>query len=50
MCDGARVGLIVAATYVSVIDDAKRFRNAHTVAAYLGLVPGEATTGVIDVN
>ena len=39
------VGLIVAATYVSVIDDAKRFRNAHTVAAYLGLVPGEATTG-----
>jgi transposase len=39
------VGLIVAATYVSVIDDAKRFRNAHAVAAYLGLVPGEATTG-----
>ena len=23
----------------------KRFRNAHAVAAYLGLVPGEATTG-----
>ncbi len=39
------VGLIVAATYVSVIDDAKRLRNAHTVAAYLGLVFGEATTG-----
>jgi len=39
------VGLIVAATYVSVIDEAKRFRNAHAVAAYLGLVPGEATTG-----
>ena len=39
------VGLIVAATYVSVIDDAKRFRNAHAVSAYLGLVPGEATTG-----
>jgi transposase len=39
------VGLIVAATYVSVIHDAKRFRNAHAVAAYLGLVPGEATTG-----
>jgi transposase len=39
------VGLIVAATYVSVIDDAKRFRNAQAVAAYLGLVPGEATTG-----
>jgi len=39
------VGLIVAATYVSVIDEAGRFRNAHAVAAYLGLVPSEATTG-----
>ena len=39
------VGLIVAATYVSVIDDAKRFKNAHAVGAYLGLVPSEATTG-----
>jgi transposase len=39
------VGLIVAATFVSVIDDAKRFRNAHAVGAYLGLVPSEATTG-----
>lgn len=39
------VGLIVAATYVSVIDDAKRFKNANAVGAYLGLVPSEATTG-----
>lgn len=39
------VALIVAATFVSVIDDAKRFRNAHAVGAYLGLVPGESTTG-----
>jgi transposase len=39
------VGLIVAATFVSVIDDAKRFRNAHAVSAYLGLVPSETTTG-----
>ena len=39
------VGLIVAATYVSVIDEAQRFRNAHAVAAYLGLVPSESTTG-----
>ena len=37
--------LIVAATFVSVIDEAKRFRNAHAVSAYLGLVPGENTTG-----
>ena len=39
------VGLIVAATFVSVIDEAKRFKNAHAVGAYLGLVPSEATTG-----
>jgi transposase len=39
------VGVIVAATFVSVIDDAKRFRNGHAVSAYLGLVPGENTTG-----
>jgi transposase len=39
------VALIVAATFVSVIDDAKRFHNAHAVSAYLGLVPGENTTG-----
>ena len=39
------VGLIVAATYVSVIDQAQRFKNAHSVSAYLGLVPGENTTG-----
>jgi transposase len=39
------VALIVACTFVSVIDEAKRFRNAHAVGAYLGLVPGEMTTG-----
>jgi transposase len=39
------VGLIVGATFISVLDDAKRFRNAHAVGAYLGLVPGENTTG-----
>jgi transposase len=39
------VGLVIATTFVSVIDDAKRFRNAHAVGAYLGLVPSENTTG-----
>jgi transposase len=39
------VGLIVAASLVSVLDDAKRFRNAHQVQSYLGLVPGEDTSG-----
>jgi transposase len=31
------VGLIVAAAFISVIDEAKRFRRAHQVEAYLGL-------------
>jgi len=39
------VGLIVASTFVSVIDEAKRFKNAQAVGAYLGLVPSESTSG-----
>jgi len=39
------VGLIVASTFVSVIDEAKRFKNAQAVGAYLGLAPSESTTG-----
>ncbi len=39
------VGLIVAAQFVSVIDEAGRFGNAHQVESYLGLVPSEDTTG-----
>lgn len=39
------VGLIVAATFVSVIDEARRFRDAHAVGSYLGLVPSERSTG-----
>jgi transposase len=39
------VGLIVAATFISVIDDPRRFSSAHAVSAYLGLVPSESTTG-----
>jgi transposase len=39
------VGLIVAAAFVSVIDDAHRFKNAHEVEAYLGLVPSEDSSG-----
>jgi transposase len=36
---------VVAAAFVSVVDDAKRFRDAHEVEAYLGLVPSEYTSG-----
>jgi transposase len=39
------VGPVVAATFVSVLDEAGRFRRAHHVEAYLGLVPSENTTG-----
>jgi transposase len=39
------VGLIVASAFVSVVDDAKRFVNAHQVESYLGLVPREHSTG-----
>lgn len=39
------VGSIVAASFVSVIDDARRFHSAHDVESYLGLVPSEDTTG-----
>lgn len=35
------VGPIVAAGFISVIDNAKRFENAHQVESYLGLVPSE---------
>jgi transposase len=39
------VGPMVAASFVSVLDDAKRFRGGHHLESYLGLVPGEDTTG-----
>ncbi len=44
LCTTPGVGLIVAAAFVSVIDEAKRFRHAHQVEAYLGLVPSEHTS------
>jgi transposase len=39
------VGPVVAAAFVAVIDQADRFRRAHHVEAYIGLVPGENSTG-----
>jgi transposase len=42
------VSLIVAAMFVAVIDQAKRFRSARQVAAYLGLVPREDSSGKRD--
>lgn len=40
-----RVGVVLAAAFVSVIDDASRFRSAAQVASYLGLVPKENSSG-----
>jgi transposase len=39
------VGPIVAASFVSVIDDAHRFQRAHQVESYLGLTPSEDSSG-----
>ncbi len=39
------VGPTIAASFVSVIDDAKRFRSPHHVESYVGLVPSENTSG-----
>jgi transposase len=41
----SHVNVITAAVFVSVIDDAHRFSNAHQVGAYLGLVPSENSSG-----
>ena len=39
------VGPVVAASFVSVLDEAKRFSSAHHVESYLGLVPSEDSSG-----
>ena len=36
---------MTAATFVVAIDEASRFRRAHEVGAYLGLVPRELSSG-----
>jgi transposase len=39
------VGTVVAACFVAVLDDAKRFSRAHKVESYVGLVPSEDSSG-----
>lgn len=39
------VGPVTAARFVAALDDVVRFPNAASVASYLGLIPGENTTG-----
>jgi len=38
-------GPTIAAAFVSVIDDAQRFRSPHQVESYVGLVPSEDSSG-----
>ena len=39
------VGPVTAATFVATLDSAARFAGPHQVAAYLGLVPSEHSSG-----
>ena len=39
------VGPVTSARFVAALDDVDRFPNAASVASYLGLIPGENTTG-----
>jgi transposase len=39
------VGPVTAAAFLAAIDDAQRFRHAHQLEAYLGLVPREFSSG-----
>ena len=40
-----QVGPITALAFVAALDDVHRFRNAHQVESYLGLVPRERSSG-----
>jgi transposase len=39
------VGPVTAARFTAALDTATRFAHAHAVGSYLGLVPGEASSG-----
>lgn len=39
------IGPVTALGFLSVIDDHERFDSAHQVESYLGLVPGESSSG-----
>ena len=39
------VGPVTAAAFVATVDDVRRFRSAHQLEAYLGLVPRECSSG-----
>jgi len=39
------VGAVTASAFVATVDDITRFRGAHDLEAYLGVVPGERSSG-----
>jgi len=45
LCTAPGVGPVTAISFVATLDRAERFRGAHQVEAYLGLVPSEKSSG-----
>jgi transposase len=45
LCTVPQVGPVTACAFVSAVDEPKRFSGPHQVEAYLGLVPGERSSG-----
>lgn len=45
LCTMPSVGPVMAAAFVATLDNAERFKGAHQVEAYLGLVPSEMSSG-----
>lgn len=45
LCTAPAIGPITASAVVSTVDDITRFANAHQFEAYLGIVPGELSSG-----
>jgi transposase len=45
LCTAPGVGPVTAVTYVAVLDTPERFSGPHQVEAFLGLVPGEWSSG-----
>ena len=45
LCSVPGIGPVTALLFISVVDQVERFSSAHRLAAYLGLVPREFSSG-----
>jgi transposase len=45
LCTAPGVGIVTAVAFRATLDEAERFRGAHQVQCYLGLVPREMSSG-----